>query len=239
MLSRDSYPSNIASLLLSWPYLCLLLASLKSHKNQGTHRKLRLYQHWSYFLWWQARQLFSLCHRCFWCPLDIMFTDCLSFSGSHHSVIKTVFKSISPNIGLANGGKENLTGLWQLWFIAVLGKQIRKEENTWRPSVAGGMPLFLGTLTYYHKKMWHQFGSRQAASGLLWGEVLHSNNAGEETHLLKWLWPLTSDCTASVCCYCYEDRWCPHDIGLMIQVMGRVKPFVVIVNSGSYVVQAW
>lgn len=32
MLSRDSYPSNIASLLLSWPYLCLLLASLKAIK---------------------------------------------------------------------------------------------------------------------------------------------------------------------------------------------------------------
>lgn len=143
MLSRDSYPSNIAFLLLVLTLFVLAPGKSESHKNQGTHRKLRLYQHWSYFLWWQARQLFSLCRRCFWCPLDIMFTDCLSFSGSRHSVIKTVFKSISPNIGLANRGKENLTGLWQLWFIAVLGKQIRKEENTWRPSVAGGMPLFL------------------------------------------------------------------------------------------------
>lgn len=54
-----------------------------------------------------------------------------------------------------------------------------KTQRGWRDAT---LP---GPLTYYHKKMRHHFGSRQAASGLLWGEVLHSNNAGEETHLLK------------------------------------------------------
>lgn len=239
MLSRDSYPSNIASLLLSWPYLCLLLASLKSHKNQGTHRKLRLYQHWSYFLWWQARQLF------------ILMPQMLLMSNGHYVHRLLIFLWISP---LCHQDcfqvyiSKHWFGKWRerkpYWFVATVvhccswktdqkGGEHMKTQRGWRDAT---LP---GTLTYYHKKMWHQFGSRQAASGLLWGEELHSNNAGEETHLLKWLWPLTSDCTASVCCYCYEDRWCPHDIGLMIQVMGRVKPFVVIVNSGSYVVQAW
>lgn len=42
-----------------------------------------------------------------------------------------------------------------------------KTQHDWRDAI------LLGTLTYYHKKMQHQFGSRQAASGLQWGEALH------------------------------------------------------------------
>lgn len=224
MLSRDTYPSNIASLLLALTLFVLAPGNLKTIKIKAHTGSvaLRLYQHWSYFLWWQVRQLFSLCHRCFCYPLDIMFTSlliflwisplchqhCFQISISKHwfgksrerkpywFVVTVVHGNCGSLLFLENGSKRRRTNEDPAW--------LDRCHSSWNINI---LPQKDAT------SIWEQTRSFRIAMR----RSIAQEKAGDETRLLSWLWPLTSDCIASVCCYCYKDRWCPYDIGLVLE----------------------